>query len=39
MFGHVESDRNSTVIRGFDRSVTIALGLSLLFCASKISKL
>ncbi|GKV26671.1 hypothetical protein SLEP1_g35929 [Rubroshorea leprosula] len=35
MFSYVEIDRNSTVIRGVDRSVTVALGLA--FCPVRVS--
>ncbi|GKV11314.1 hypothetical protein SLEP1_g22578 [Rubroshorea leprosula] len=34
MFGYVKTDRNSIVIRGFDRSVTVALGLA--FCSVRV---
>ncbi|GKV32508.1 hypothetical protein SLEP1_g41106 [Rubroshorea leprosula] len=34
MSSYVEIDRNSTVMRGFDRSVTVALGLA--FCSVRV---
>ncbi|GKU97823.1 hypothetical protein SLEP1_g10907 [Rubroshorea leprosula] len=34
MSGYVEIDRNNTMIRGFDRSITVALGLA--FCSVRV---